>query len=264
MKSILAAAVMAALLMGPAHGANATTVWCANCSERGLLGLQKAQTAEEIHQLMVTYDEAVKQTQHQLDLLHNNLEQYRQMVRNATTLPREVLGKFNSELRELAVIGDELRTLKGDYLATVQYFDASYPGYDALKGLMAGDQGLSPSAFFEKWTREADRASQDTFKMTSYQLHDLASNSADLESYINGDLLRDDLSEVQTLQSAAKLAAIQVSEAQKTRALLATSLQSSSLAAARDEKDGQLAKGMADKLLSTAPLEKMYRGYYQD
>lgn len=264
MNAIGALALVVGLSLGFGGLAEARVVTCLNCSERGLMALQDVRTAQEFNQLLRTYDEAVQQTKHQLNLWMNNIDQYKQMVKNATTLPKAILDRFNTELSDLASMSDDLRTLKGDYMATAQYFDMVYPGYDALKALMGPDSNLSLKDFWETWTRDADQAIQDTFKMTGYQLHDLVSNSGELEEYINNELLKDDLTEVQTLQSANKLASIQIEEARKMRMLMATSIQTANQVAKTDAKNDQLTKGTSDNLMGTGPLEEMYKGYYKD
>jgi P-type conjugative transfer protein TrbJ len=57
---------------------------------------------------------------------------------------------------------------------------------------------------------------------------------------------------MQAIQSGNSLAAIQIDEARKMRALMATNIQATTQAAAKDEKKEQLATEMINQLLDTS------------
>jgi P-type conjugative transfer protein TrbJ len=94
---------------------------------------------------------------------------------------------------------------------------------------------------WKKWTEEADRAIQATFQVSGMQLQDLSQNSAALEDHIN-ELLSTPEGQMEALTAGNQLASIQIAEAQKLRALMATSIQNAAQESAQFEKERQLAR----------------------
>jgi P-type conjugative transfer protein TrbJ len=236
---VLAIALAASLGLASAP-VRAYVVTCTNCSDTWTQAAERITSLEELQTTIKQYQEAIAQTQQQIALVQNNIKQYENMIQNTKTLPQQLLATLKTVLGNLADQTIQLNIQKGDYMALGELFDSIYPGADIIKGL-AGNSNASMDELWDKWTREADRATQATFQLSGMQLQDLAQNSDALSDHIS-QLLSTPEGQMEAISAGNQLASIQIAEAQKLRSLMATSIQGDAQAAAESEKEKQLVR----------------------
>jgi P-type conjugative transfer protein TrbJ len=232
--------VLSFAVMSLAVPAQALVVTCPACSGRATQILERSTSLEKLKTALNSYREDIQQTQQQIALVQNNIQQYQNMLQNTLALPSQTIDSLKRTLGDLAKKTTELNILKGDYLAMGQVFDTLYPGLDIMKGLADGKNNAQASEIWAKWSQESDRATQATFQLSALQLKDLAENSDSLNDHITR-MLDTPEGQMQAISAGNNLAAVQISEAQKLRGLIAAAVQSSAVESAKKEKDEQLA-----------------------
>jgi len=260
MPRIIFAIVMTIWLAASAGSASAFTVFCTNCSETWTQQMERVTNLEQLRHLLNTYHEAIQQTQQQIELVRNNIQQYQNMVQNTQNLPADLLGQAKGEFSKLAQLTNQLNLHKGDYLAMSEVFNSTYPELNLIKDISTGLGGKSIKEVWETWSKETDRAAEATFQVTGQQLKDLAENSDDLDRHI-AELLNTPEGQMQALQSGNSLAAIQVDEMRKLRNMMAVSIQSTTQAIMKHEKREQLSVERRKHLMDKSGLASQYKGY---
>jgi P-type conjugative transfer protein TrbJ len=251
--------IIFALLIGlpvvvlPSSESRALTVYCTNCSETWTQSVERVTNIEQLQTLINQYNENITQTEQQIALVANNIKQYENMLQNTKTLPQELLNLLNVALGNLARDSMQLNLQKGDYLALGQLFDDIYPSLDIIKNLVGGNGDISVNDLWERWSREADRSAQATFQVSGMQLQDLAQNSDALNEHI-AKLLNTPEGQMEAITAGNQLASIQIAEAQKLRALMATSIQGTAQAVSKEEKKEQLAEENWKQFTSRNPI----------
>ena len=240
MRAAIIAALAAIIALLSAGAAQAMVVTCTNCSETWTQAMERVTNLEELQTAINQYREAITQTQQQIALVQNAIKQYENMIQNTLKLPDQLLGQLKATLGKLAAETVSLNLQKGDLMAMGQVFDQIYPSVDIMKSLAGGLSDLSPEELWRKWSEEVDRSSQATFQVSAMQLKDLAENSSALDAHID-TLLKTPEGQMEAISAGNQLAAVQIAEAQKLRALLATTVQSSVQYDAKREKEEQLA-----------------------
>jgi P-type conjugative transfer protein TrbJ len=219
----------------------AEIVYCTNCSDTWTQAVERVTNLEQLQTLIGQYRESIAQTEQQIALVQNNMRQYENMLLNTRTLPRQLLGVLKNALGSLARDTIRLNVQKGDYMALGQVFDEVYPGLDIIRNLAGGQGDLSADELWDRWSQESDRAALATFQLSGAQLQDLAQNSDALDQHIS-DLLGTPEGQMEAISAGNQLSAIQIAEAQKLRALMATSIQGATQSSAKREKEEQLAE----------------------
>jgi P-type conjugative transfer protein TrbJ len=260
MPRIISALTIIIWLAATAGPASAYTVFCANCSENWTQQMERVTNLEQLRHLLNTYHEAIQQTQQQIELVRNNIQQYQNMVQNTLNLPGNLLGQVRGEFSKLAQLTNQLNLQKGDYLAMSEVFNETYPELNLIKEIATGVGAKGIKEIWETWSKETDRAAEATFQVTGQQLKDLAENSEDLDRHIN-ELLSTPEGQMQALQSGNSLSAIQVEEMRKLRSLMAVSIQSATQALMKNEKREQLSVERREHLLDKSGLSSQYQGY---
>jgi P-type conjugative transfer protein TrbJ len=255
-KIIIALSVTLWLAVSAAPG-QALTVACVNCSDNWTQQLERITSLEQLRSLLNTYQEAIQQTQQQIALVRNNLQQYENMLQNTKNLPSSLLNEVKGRFSSLARLTSQLNTQKGDIFAMSQVFDEVYPDLGLLKN-MAGDSSTEEA--WKKWSEESDRAAEATFQLTGSQLKDLADNSQALDEHI-GKLLSTPEGQMEALQSGNSLAAIQVDELRQLRALMATNIQAVTQMDMKAEKREQLSREQRKIILDGEKLKSQYQDY---
>jgi P-type conjugative transfer protein TrbJ len=248
------------MVMALAAPAKALTVVCTNCSDVWTQQMERATSLEQLKSMLDTYREAIEQTRQQIALVQNNIQQYQNMIKNTLSLPNDLINLVKGEFAELAKLTNEINTLKNDVLATGEIFDDLYPDLDLIKNLAGGNGDMSIKDVWSKWSQETDRAAKATFQVTGSQLKDLAENSEALDRHID-NLLSTPEGQMQAIQSGNSLAAMQVNEMRQLRALMATSIQSTTQAMMKDEKREQLSVERREQLMDKSGLASQYREY---
>ena len=261
MKRIIATLAITLLLtIASASPGRAATVFCTNCSTNWTQMMERVTSLEQLKNLLGTYQEAIQQTQQQIALVQNNIQQYQNMLQNTMNLPASMLGEMKGQFSQLAKLTNQLNLQKGDYLAMSELFDETYPQLDLIKTLATGLGETSIKDIWTKWSKETDRAAQATFQLTGSQLKDIADNSGSLDNHINS-LLSTPEGQMQAIQSGNSLAAIQIDELRQMRALMATNIQAAVQAMMKDEKREQLSVERRELLMDKSGLATQYQGY---
>ena len=252
--------LMLLLVMALPMPVRAMAVWCANCSEVWTQQIERVTNLEQLKQLMGGYHEAIRQTQQQIELVRNNIQQYQNMVKNTLNLPVGLLNQVKGEFARLAQLTNQLQALKGDILAMGEVFDDLYPDLELLKNMAEGKSGVGVKEIWTKWSRETDRASQAAFQVTGSQLKDLTENSEALDAHID-NLLSTPEGQMQAIQSGNSLAALQIKELRDLRLMMAANIQAATQARMKEEKREQLSVEQREFLLDDDGLASQYRGY---
>ncbi len=230
----------------------ALTIWCKNCSDVWTQALDRVTNLEQLKTMTLEYAEAVKQTYQQVELVKNNILQYKNMLQNTENLPKNLLNMLSSDLSKLAMTTNSLSTLKADIGAMEAVYDNLYPDqkyYNQLSGLgyeYQKDNNIIINDEFDAMSMRIDEATKATFQLSGKQLDDLQ-NSGELESHINS-LLSTPTGQMQALSSGNQLASLQLQEARQLRELMATQIQSNLSTQVRDEKERQLSEETAREI----------------
>ena len=250
-------------LCAPAVG-HAKAVYCTNCSDRVTQAIEKATSLEQLKTLMKEYDEAIRQTAAQLQMVQQNIEQYTNMVQNTVQLPANIIRKISNELSKVGQITGALNTLRNDVAGLGNVYDALYQTQDEFKQLaslpknMLSQGGATYRSSWDSWSRRVDDSTRATFQLSGSQLRDLE-ESGELEAYIN-ELLSTPDGQQKALMAGNQLAALQIQEARQLRELIATKVQSDLAGQVKREKEGQfseeVARGLTDfNKLNLKPID---------
>lgn len=232
----------------------AMTVVCANCSDVFTQQMERVTSLEQLKNLMDTYSETIQQTQQQIALVQNNIQQYQNMLQNTANLPKDLLSQAKGQFSQLAKLTNQLKLQKGDYMAMGQVFDEVYPGLELIKNMAGGNGNLNIDQIWKKLSQETDRAAQATFQVTGSQLRDLAENSEALDVHID-KLLSTPEGQMQAIQSGNSLAAIQIDELRQLRALMAVNIQSTVQYQQEQEKKDQISGEMWDAIYDLSSFQ---------
>lgn len=238
----------------------AMTVVCANCSDNFTQQMDRITNLEELKNVIGTYHESIQQTQQQIELVRNNILQYKNMLQNTLKLPQNLLNEVLGQFSDLAELTNELNLLKGDVMAMSEVFNDIYPEMDMIKEMAASAGEKDIKGVWDKWSKEVDRASQATFQLTGSQLNDISKDSESLKRHIE-TLLSTPEGQMQAIEAGNNLAAIQIDELRQLRTLMATHIQAATQALMKDEKGKQLSQEQRDLLFDRSGLATQYEGY---
>lgn len=244
LKLVLVSLVLLSLLNTPAH---ARTVYCVNCSNRFMQSLDRVTNVNQLKALWKEYGESVQQTAQQVRMVQQNIEQYANMVHNTVTLPINTMNRMVGDFNRLSGYVERISARTGEINSMKELYNAFYAKQSALKGIVnTADGTKNYSTMWDRWSGEVDRAAEATFKLTGTQLADLR-NNGELETHIRS-LLSTPKGRMEAIQAGNKLAAIQIKEAQETRALMATYLQQEMAKDQKQEKIDQVEEEARRKL----------------
>lgn len=223
--------------------ASAKTVYCTNCSTKVTQAVEKATSVDQLKTLLKDYDESIKQTAAQLQMVQQNIDQYANMVQNTAALPASIIRQIAYELSRFGQITNALNTMRNDVAGLGKIFDALYQTQDELKNLanlsrnMLTEGGMTYRTSWDNWSRRVDDSTRATFQLSGQQLKELEA-SGELESYMN-ELLSSPDGQQKALMAGNQLAALQIQEARQLRELIATKVQSDLASQEKREKEGQ-------------------------
>lgn len=224
--------------------ASAKTVYCSNCSTKVTQAVEKATSVDQLKTLLKAYDESIKQTAAQLQMVQQNIDQYANMVQNTAALPASIIRQIAYELSRFGQITNALNTMRNDVAGLGKIFDALYETQDELKDLanlprsMFSEGGMTYRTSWDNWSRRVDDSTRATFQLSGQQLKELES-SGELESYMN-ELLSTPDGQQKALMAGNQLAALQIQEARQLRELIATKVQSDLASQTKTEKEAQM------------------------
>ncbi len=234
----VAAFLCFSMLLGNAAPASAMTVWCSNCSEKFVQYMERVTNVEQLESLWKTYSENVQQTMQQVRLVQQTIEVYKNMVVNTISLPFSVANAVKGDMMSMVRLINSLDSTIADLNTLNAVYTSSYPHWRGAKKL------TDPKQYQEKWedwSKRVDDATKVAFKVSGSQLKDMADDSTALEAHIS-DLLSTPAGRKQAIEAGNHLAALQIQEARKLRALIATHIQQQAVEAAKKE-----AKDKADR-----------------
>ena len=225
--------------------------------------IEKSQSAKQLSELYKQVSEAVKQTQHQLQLVTTTFNQYQNMIQNTVQLPQTIVNELKGKLTQLAQLTNQLRTQRGDLTSLGQIFNELFPGQDLLSGLATPttQEGIEQAnatyqAHWDEWSKKVDEAAQATFQLSGSQLNDMAQNSGEFQSYID-QLLQTPDGQMKAIMAGNQLSAVQIQETRQLRELAATAVQSGLQSQMKAEKEGQMMQEHIRALTKTDKLKNM-------
>ena len=261
MKRALMSCVLALLLvLATVSPGNTLVVYCTNCSEMFTQALERVTNLSQLQTLVSQYQEAVTQTIEQIEMVANQVKQYQNMVQNTVKLPAQLINKVTGTFKQLASLTKSLQTQAGDIAAMGSIFTEIYGDSDFLKGIAKAGTGTTRTvnaqyqAKLEEWSSETQRASKAAFQVTGEQLDDLMNNAGDFDSHVS-DLLSTPDGQMQALESANELAALQLKEARELRTLLVTSTQANIQDRMKAEKQDELRSTWWQEMTKTDKLQ---------
>ena len=254
MKKLAIISMLCLLSIGTAE---AKTVYCTNCSDRVTQAIEKAQSADQLKQLAKTYAEELEQTQAQLHMVQQNIEQYANMLQNTLQLPATLRAELKNSFSQLAVQQSQLNTYRADIQALSEIFAAVYPDYADLAGMVTSGGGHDEyREQWDSWSNEINRATEATFQLSGAQLNELMSDPGAFDSYID-DLLNSPEGQMQALQSGNQLAALQLRENRQLRGLMATAVQSGVAKDMKDQKEREAAEALWRAINNTDKFQNL-------
>ena len=242
MKKYILSFVMLLMLSAPAH---ALTVTCTNCSNSLVQLLDRITNMEELNNAIAQYGELIVQTEQQIRMVQQNIEQYQNMLQNTMQLPANLIGEVQSAFTRLASLTGQLKTLRGDVVALGEIFTNLFPEQSLFKGLAGSSPANMADAIdryrleWDKWAKRVDTATQATFQLSGSQLADLQQDSARFQAYLN-ELLSTPDGQQKAIMAGNQLSTIQIQEVRQLRELVATQVQSSIATQMKSEKESQM------------------------
>ncbi|WP_320008950.1 P-type conjugative transfer protein TrbJ [Maridesulfovibrio sp.] len=242
--------------------ANAMTVTCTNCSDKFLQMLERVTNIEQLESMYKTYAEEMMQTQQQIMMVKQNIEQYTNMVKNTIRLPFATKNSVIRDFKQLASLTMSLKETVANIDTLDGVYDSYYPNFSSAKqlvGLPSSEINTRYYEYYDKWSERVDKATKATFKLSGQQLEEI-SNSQEFDSYID-DLLSTPEGRMQALEAANQLSSIQISEMRKLRALLATHIQNQTQILQKKEKIDQIKDLRRKQFYDNTDLREQLKKY---
>ncbi|WP_320008144.1 P-type conjugative transfer protein TrbJ [Maridesulfovibrio sp.] len=220
--------------------ANAMTVTCTNCSDKFLQMLERVTNIEQLESMYKTYAEEMMQTQQQIMMVKQNIEQYTNMVKNTIRLPFATKNSVIRDFKQLASLTMGLKETVSNIEVLDGVYDAYYPNFNSAKQLVGLPSGEVNPRFYKHyadWSERVDEAAKATFKASGQMLKEI-SESEEFDAYID-KLLNDPEGRMQALEAANRLSLVQITEARKLRALMALHIQNEIMSQQKQEKEDQ-------------------------
>ncbi|WP_243545438.1 P-type conjugative transfer protein TrbJ [Pseudodesulfovibrio tunisiensis] len=256
--------VVVCVVFGPERS-GARTVYCVNCSNRFVQSLERATSVEQLATIMDQYSEDVMQTEQQVMMVKQNIEQLAYMLKNTKTLNRYTLRSLQNRFRRLGRLVGKVSRQKGEVEVLEDVYRTTYPNYGDVKGLVWKDtpeDAAERQRRWKDWSERVDQATMATFRLSGSQLSEIADSDA-FDAHVQ-KLLNDPEGRMEALQAANQLAALQISETRSLRALLASSIQQNSQVDSKQEKESQTSheewKTLFSHTLDDVKMEKMRPG----
>ncbi|MDR1397155.1 MAG: P-type conjugative transfer protein TrbJ [Desulfarculales bacterium] len=233
------------LSLGYSNNALAWTVYCTNCSNQFTQALERATSVEELQVIYDDYAQSIQQTEHQLQILLTEINQYNNMLQNTMKLPAKLLNSITGDFGRLFQLTLRIEVQADELTALGDIFEGIYMNDDFLQGIAgAGRADREPAnASYrqqrEKWEQEVKRAEKSLFTLSGQQLNDLINDGAAFEEHMR-ELLTTPSGQMQALEAANELAAININESRQLRTLLTASVQASSVSAMKNEKHEEI------------------------
>ncbi len=256
MKSII---ITLALLVSFSQ-AHAIPVVCTNCSNSLMQQLERVTNLEQLKNIVSQYHEAIMQTQQQIQMVQQNIEQYANMIKNTAQLPANLVKELSGTFTKLASLTNTLKTIRGEAVALGEIYNNLFPDQASFGELALSGDLVSSNAqyrqYWDSWSAQVDQAAQATFQLSGQQLNDLQQDSAKLQQYID-ELLSTPDGQQKAIMAGNQLSALQVQEARQLRELMATQAQSQLASQVKKEKEEQASKEASRHLMDMTVFENL-------
>jgi len=257
--SILASLFICSIIF-PCTACAQWVMYCTNCSTTFTQALQHATGLEQLKQVYTQVDEALKQTEQQISIVQNTLQQYQTMEKNTVNLPMQFRQKIMGTFNKLSSLTQQLNMYQGDASTLSQVFSKTYAGTGTIRSMVEGthDNASSVASKYydmrDVWSSEVDRSQQAAFQESGMQLNEIQQQSSDLESNLS-DLLTTPDGQMKAIEAGNQISAMQLLEAQKLRTLLASSYQSTVAKTMKDEKKQQIDDELSKDAFKTDKID---------
>lgn len=236
----------------------AKTVYCSNCSTRFIQLMDRVTNIDQLRQMVQDYGIYMEQLEKQSLILTESIKQTTIALKNTKGLPDGLLEEATYNLIDLADITAGIYSSRGDVVALAEIFEELYPDFESI-GELVRNPDESMREYWNKMTQKTEQTIQDTFLLSSSQLHDMTQNRDDLNKHIE-KLLKEPDGQMQALSAGNALGAMQVQEMRELRLLIAKSVEMATVAAMESEKEKQMANEIWDAL-TTVDLKDEYKDY---
>jgi P-type conjugative transfer protein TrbJ len=241
---LLLPVVLLSLSLGYGN-ALAWTVYCTNCSDRFTQILERATSIEELQVIYDDYAQSIQQTEHQLQIMLTEINQYNNMLQNTMKLPARLVNNITGDFGRLLQVTRRIEVQADELTALGDIFEGIYMNDDFFQGIAGAgraDRDLTNASYKqqrEKWEQEINRAEKSLFKLSGQQLNDLINDGEAFEEHMR-ELLSTPAGQMQALEAANELAAININESRQLRTLLTASVQASAARVMKNEKNEEL------------------------
>ncbi|MDO5675859.1 MAG: P-type conjugative transfer protein TrbJ [bacterium] len=245
MKKVFSAAALAAMIT-ISYPATAPAVFCSNCSTVFQQVLEYATQLEELAELVVQTQEAIKQTEME--------------IKNLEKLGKDLREKPLETMLDLANKTAKLNTYRAEENVLAQIFNELFPEqsmFADLAGATAGEIEAANKQYqrhYDEWSKAIDQATQATFQLSGRQLKDME-ESGELRGYLE-NLLNEPEGHMQAIQAGNQLAALQIQEIRQFRELAATQAQSEITQQMKQEKQEEMAEELSREFYKIDKLER--------
>ncbi len=244
--------------------------FCGNCSQEVMEIIRQVESMREFVEQTKTMleelgietdslDELIVQTQEALKQTEEALKHTEMMGINLEGLEGELKNRPLELLLKLARKTSELETKRADSNLLIQVFNELYPEQSMFADLAGADQSRIDEVnaiyqeHYDTWSKTIHEATRATFRVTGDQLKELEEDG-ELREYLS-KLLNNPKGNLQALQAANNLAAVQLEESRKLRSLIATQAQDSAINKMKTEKEDETTKERWRKSTTTEQLE---------
>ncbi len=245
--------------------------FCGNCSQEVMDVIRQATNLEEfvtqtriiLEELGIETDsleELMTQTKEALKQTEEALKQTEMMGKDLAGLGEDLKKHPLELLMKLAEKTSELETKRADSNLLIQVFNELYPEQSMFADLAGADQSKIDEVnrvyqeHYDKWSKTIHEATRATFRLTGDQLKELEEDD-ELKDYLTS-LLSTPEGNLQALQAANDLAAVQLEESRKLRSLIATQAQDTAFGRMKAEKEDEMIKERWRNATTTDQLEK--------
>lgn len=246
MRKVFSVVALAALCAFYPNPAKSYAFVCTNCSTNMQQALEYAAQLEELVELVTQTQEAIRQTEMQ--------------IQNLMRLGEDLRDRPLDWLMDLAKKTAELNTYRADENLLAQIFNELFPEQSEFAALAKASGRAEIEAankkyqdHYDEWSRVIDEATMATFQVTGRQLRDLE-ESDELREYIE-NLLSKPEGHMQALEAGNQLAALQIQEIRQFRELAATQAQHQTLKEMKEEKQDEMANAQHQEATKTDKLK---------
>jgi len=202
---ILGAVFVGMVCISPAR---AYAIYCSNCST--------------FYQQMFEYVEQVNTALNTAEQLQTQIQQYRNMVSQGTSLPNSMFGSIAADLENVANIYNRSQALGRQIQDMDSKFNTAFPGFESYVN-QAGNSAEAPNRDrYEKWSVQGRDNVKTAMKAADLNTGAFESEDAQLARMVSRS--QSAVGRMQAIQAGNEIASQNVQQLQKLRDLLATQI----------------------------------------